>query len=511
MNTRLFFVSTLLAVLVLIFLSGPMAEAKKDDVDYGSKAKMLPTDEQIFSWIKDLWWIGRTSETGFRRAGTEADHRAANYILEKFKSFGLHDVHLEPVKFPSWAAHEWGLKIKVGENQRWDHIPSYYRPYSGFTPAEGLTAEMVYVGRGMKPADFKGVKNKIVVVDLFAPGLPFDKVFKPAALFVYDPDNTLPGAKVTQNWPVLNILSSFKLAVENGAVGFVGILDFDLQNMNQYYSPYNAILQKIPGIYISRLDGKYLKKLIKENPVKANLVLRGSKSEGTTHNVVGSLPGQTNEVILVTSHLDGWAVNDASGTSIVMALAKYCGQLPAKSTKKTLMFVASAGHFIGDIPTRAFIKKHSDMMPSVVVDLNIEHIAKEIVEKDGMFRWTGLVAPRAFFISGPRLSGNKYLTAIAKKAVIKNKLKRTVGTPASGLLGPHPPGISHWYDAAGIPIVHLITGPAVMFTPVDTPDKVASDQLRRVTATFVDIIDQIDNTPADLMKTKKEATSGSSK
>ncbi|RLB40175.1 MAG: hypothetical protein DRH12_10420 [Deltaproteobacteria bacterium] len=359
---------------------------------------------------------------------------------------------------------------------------------------------MVYVGTGMDPDSFADVEGKIVLVDLIAPGLTYDGVFEPLSLFTYDPDDTLPGAKVTQNWPVFNILSSYQMAVENGAVGFIGILGFDLADTDEYFSPYNAVLGEIPGVYVSKSEGDYLKELLEENDyVDANIVLRGKAKEGLTYNVIGWIPGESDEVILVTSHYDGWAVNDASGTSIVMALAKYFGQFRTPVTKRSLLFIASAGHFIGDIPTRTFIEENPDLVSRIVVDLNVEHIAKEIVGKDGMLVPTGLVAPRAFFISGPSKGGNPYLTQIASDAVERYRLKRTVAVPAD-LLGPHPPGIAHWYHQAGVPVLDFISGPAIMFTPMDKPNKVAVSQLRPVTAAFIKMIKDLDDIPADWLK-----------
>ena len=45
--------------------------------------------------------------------------------------------------------------------------------------------------------------------------------------------------------------------------------------------------------------------------------------------------------------------------------------------------------------------------------------------------------------------------------------------------------------------MHLIAAPAHQFTPDDTPNKVDVEQLRRVTATYADLIMQIDVTDAD--------------
>ena len=490
MNTKTALLSAILASLLLVSFAIPIIGGKKEDIDYGPNAKLLPSNGEIFSWITDLWEMGYESDIGFRQAGTVADHEAAEYVLEKFEEFGLQDTGIEPVvDWPHWIPEEWSLTIQVGEEV--EAIPCSYRPYTAFTDEEGITAEMVYVGLGMSDDDFEDAEGNIVVVDLIAPGLDGDllMMFSP---WWYDPDNNLPGAKATENWPVDNLVPSYELAIAHNAAGYIGILNFLTDGMNDYYSPYTGILTSLTGLYVSRDVGSHLKSLLAAGPVEANMVLTGDIEPGVTYNVVGVLPGETDEIILVTSHHDGWAANEGSGVSIVMALAKYFAQLPENSRQRTLMFLAVGGHFLGDIPTQSFIAQHPDLLPDIVVNINIEMIAKEYKEIDGEFVQTGLVAPRGLFISGPPFGVDPKLLSFAVEAIPKYEIDRTLVLPASGPLGPAPPGVAALFFLAGIPIMHFIAAPPHQFTPQDTPDKVDVDQLRPVTAGFADIIMNID-------------------
>jgi len=487
-------VSTLLVILAVL-LGFSLSEGKTGDFDYGRIAKLLPSNGTIFGWIKDLWGFGDQSEIGFRQPGSAGDAQAASYVRDKFEELGLQDVQLEPVEgWTLWTPTNFDLTIRAGGIE--ETIPCGYRPYTAFTGPDAVTAELVHVGTGMADEDFAGVEGKIVLVDLIAPGLPSDLLlmFSP---FAYDPDNTLPGTKASQNWPVTNIVDSYERAIAHGAVGYVGILNFLTDGMKDYYSPYTGILTELPGLYIPREQGAHLKDTLTGGPVEATLLLDGETSPGVTHNVLGVLPGQTDEIILVTSHHDGWAANEASGASEVMALAEYFSQLPANSRQRTLMFLAAGGHFLGDIPTRAFITENPEILDRIVVSLSLEMIGKEYVEIDGEFVPTGLVAPRALFISGPPFGVNPTLLSFAENSITDYELDRTIVLPADGPLGPAPPGVAHWYFLAGKPIMHLIAAPAHQFTPDDTPNKVDVDQLRRVTAAYADLIMQIDAADAD--------------
>ncbi len=483
-------IATALLAVIVILLGFSITEAKNSGFEYGPIARWLPSNGKIFGWIKDLWRFGSTSEIGFRQPGSPADTQAGYYVMDKFLEFGLQDVQLEPVEgWDLWTPTEFELTVDAGGTV--ETIPCGYRPYTAFTVPGGVAADLVWVGEGTSAEAFADAAGKIVLVDLVAPGLPSDLLlmFSP---FAYDPDNTLPGNLTTQNWPVANIMESYALAVDHGAAGYVGILNFLTDGMKDYYSPYDGLLEDLPGLYVARDQGAHLKDLLAAGDVEATIVLDGVVTPGTTYNVWGTLPGQTDEIILVTSHHDGWAANEGSGASEVISLASYFSRLPADSRQKTLMFLAAGGHFIGDIPTKAFIAGHPEIMEKVVISLSLEMVGREFVEVDGEFVPTGLVAPRGMFISGPPFSVNPTLLSFAESSITEYDLDRTVVLPANGPLGPAPPGVAHWYFMAGKPIMHLIAAPAHQFTPYDTPNKVQVDQLRRVTAAYADLIMQID-------------------
>jgi len=492
-------ISALLALLVIGFV---ITTIPATTASPGWRKPKVPSEEEIFGWIEDIWEMGYRfygGYPGYRLAGTPADHEAAKYVLEKFEEFGLQDARLEPVvDWTLWTPEEWRLSISIGGEIQ--EIPCGFRPYTDFTDLGGITAEMVYVGTG-SDAEFKArdAAGKIAVVDLIAPGLDAD-FLSMFSFFTYDPDNTLPGTKATRNWPVANLVTSYDNAIKYGAAGYIGILNFLPDGRNLYYSPYTGILTPLPGLYVSGDVGSYLKSLLATGPTEANMVLLGDIEPGLTYNVVGVLPGKTDEIILVTSHHDGAATNDASGTSIVMALAKYFGQLPCSSRERTLVFLAAGGHFMGDIPTKSFIEQHEDdLMPKVVVDLNVEMICKEYKLVDGEFVETGLNMPRGMFISGPPMLVNPVLLSFAIDAITKNDLDRTIVLSAKGPIGC--PGVGGVFDAIGVPTMHYIAGPPHQFLPEDTPDKVAVDQLVPITKAFIDIINWIDFTPAILIKT----------
>lgn len=102
------------------------------------------------------------------------------------------------------------------------------------------------------------------------------------------------------------------------------------------------------------------------------------------------------------------------------------------------------------------------------------------------------------FISGPVGSVNPTLLSFAIDGITRYKLDRTVVLSATGPIGC--PGVGGRFVEAGVPTMHFIAAPPHQFTPEDTPDKVAVEQLRPITAAYIHMINQIDVTPAEILR-----------
>ena len=478
--------------MVFIISHGESMKNQVSKINY--KKKYLPANEEIFSWIKKI------CSFGYRRPGTEASDKATKFIMTKFKEFGLENVHFEPVKTFAWNAEEWGLSIN-GED-----IPCFYTPnslrreeFGKFSSGkDGESFEIVYIGAGTKKElDKIDVKGKIVLSDIHFHPLPIKDLIG-MSYFSYDPEKTCPedwehlNPYFLKNYPV-----NYYLAQKKGAIGFVGVLA-DYLDRNTYYnedfscsSAYkHEGFMKIPGVYVTKAYGEKIKNLIKiEKESLANLKLDVNITEVTVNNVLGILPGKSKDQILVHSHHDSvfqGAVQDGSGTSIVMSLAKYYGQLPKNSREKTILFATLDSHFYGYAANLHFIKKHQTINKKILIDICIEHIALEGKEVNGELVMTEDIEPRGFVITE-----NKKFLEITKNSIINNNIERTVMVPTYTILGVETDAFH--IHKSGIPIISFISGPIYLYDELDTPDKVAVDQLQPTTSMFVDIIDGVDS------------------
>lgn len=108
----------------------------------------------------------------------------------------------------------------------------------------------------------------------------------------------------------------------------------------------------------------------------------------TGHNVVGVVPGASDENIIVNAHADGWfdaAGDNADGLAVLLAMARHFAR-PEHQLDRTLVFVASGGHHSRGLngPTN-FVTMNPALTEKTVLVLNLEHIAQLAIQSGA---WT---------------------------------------------------------------------------------------------------------------------------
>ena len=98
----------------------------------------------------------------------------------------------------------------------------------------------------------------------------------------------------------------------------------------------------IPALALSNPDADQLSRAMAraKTPVRLKIVLETAIDENAeSGNVIAEIPGQTDEIVLVSGHLDSWdpgtgAIDDASGVAIAAAAAKLVGDLKGKPARR---------------------------------------------------------------------------------------------------------------------------------------------------------------------------------
>ena len=442
-----------------------------------------------FSVANMLGEIERIVSFGIRRPGYDEDLRTEQHLLDRFNELGLSDTRLEPVPVNYWQPVM--SRLEVGEGAM--NIPCFAVPYTGWTAADGLQAGAVYVGNGPDEAFDSGrVAGRIVVADMQFGELNAAHL-KAGSMFIHDPGDTIPdGPLHCANWLIPNFRAYYE-SWKRGASGFIGLLGEMPIDGCELYVPYDGFLKKTPAAWVGREHAE----AVRSAAVSGESFHFRSTGEGRTvdsHNVVGILPGRTDEFILLTCHHDApfaSAVEDASGLSVLLALAEAFAR-STEPLERGLIFLASSGHFHGGIGCRKFVDKHrGGLLEKIVAAIGVEHIAEEAQgDANGGYVKTGQAETRALF-----MDKTPELLRIVKEEVQRVDLRRTLAVDAY-LFGSEPPCDSAPFFTAGIPTVCHISGPLYLFDPHDTIDMVREEDLRKVADLFHGVIRRIDSIPA---------------
>ncbi len=451
-----------------------------------------------------LDWIGRIHARGVRRPGYPADQWAEQFCQQQFLDLGLEHVRLEPVDLPFWEPRSTSLRVEAGAERL--EIPCCPLPFCAATA--GVNAELI----AFDPERPEAVRGKASLYEVTLLRMPptftvqrralesRDSCNAPVAArqagFHYDPRGTLEtGVQVLPFGREIQQVAEPSMAA--GALAFIGVLCGYPGGGCEYYVPYDGVSRSGPGVWIGERDGRRLRTLLDHTPVRIELRIDAVCSRTTSHNVVGELPGADEDWVVIGTHHDGpWssAVEDASGMALVLAQAAYWARLPRAARPHRLVFLINAGHMAGGAGVRAFIAQHRAELARIVLEVHLEHAAREFVERDGALMPSGEPEPRWWFTS--RIPA---LEAAVWQAIESERLERSLlMTPDA--LAPFPTTDGGPFHLEQVPLVNFLSAPFYLFDPMDNLDKVHAPSLIPVTRAVIRIIDSTANISADAMR-----------
>lgn len=472
------------------------------DEDVLPGAEHVPSQEKIYRWIEDIY------EGGIRRPAYPADRRAEELCARHFREAGLENVRLEPLEIPHWEPRSWSLVVHAPDGDR--ELPCFPLPHTAPTPR--LRGELA-AWDDSAPEKVRGKialdRNRLLRLPASFPvaGLaegsddPELAIRLRAGGRIYDPRDTLDGAtQVLPFGPRLQGVAD--PAIEAGAAGFVGVLDDYPGDSHDYYVPYDGIERPIPGVWIRGSDGDRLRALLGSGPVRVTMQVDSLRRPVTSHNVLGELPGRDEELVVIGSHHDGpWAsaVEDASGTALVMAQASYWAAVPRSERPHRLVFLVNAGHMVGGAGCRAFLERHAAQVERIVLEVHLEHAAREIVEQDRELVPSGLPEPRWWFTSPiPPLEEAVW------SAIRAEGLERSLLVPPD-VFAPVPTTDGGAFHLHSVPLVNFLTAPFYLFDSMDTMDKIHPESLEPVTRTAIRIIRFTRDVSAAAMRSQRRS------
>jgi hypothetical protein len=310
------------------------------------------------------------AKLGPKYTGNPAHVEFVEFLAKNLSAAGL-DVQREHYTFPRWEAKRWDLAVTPASGSPFKPAVTSYFPYSGDTPAAGVTGELVYAG---SPGAFKldGLQGKVALVDFKTNHRKFGEIYEPWGIY---PTTAHFPADVHPARGGVNDLTQFQKA---GAVGvIIAWTDVSDANAADQYTPFSRPPQGIAGLYVGKDTGARLKALAGSG-AKATVVLEAQTFQNSpTDTLIATLPGtSSDEIIVVNTHTDGPNATEENGGIGVLALAKYFSKLPKSARQRTMVFPLTTGHFAGPwVPSiRGFIQKYPDVVKKAVAAICVEHL-----------------------------------------------------------------------------------------------------------------------------------------
>lgn len=254
--------------------------------------------------------------TGFRTAGSDAEHRAADYLVEEFESLGLEDVTKDAVTVDKWQFNEAYMNIdytnKDGEDSELDidDMVSYASPGTVQTGGDYSDLEIVDVGMGTE-ADYQAYYEESGNSDMSG------KI----ALVGVDQWN-----EVWIDGPYMEAATQNAEAIVSYAMSGYAEYDGDTINIQDLCAPNMGI----PCTSISKNDAKKIQKVLKNGTdISAELYVDNEVGDqnGTSYNVTGTIKGteNTGQRIIVAAHYDKYFYgfeDDSTAIGLVAGIAK---------------------------------------------------------------------------------------------------------------------------------------------------------------------------------------------
>jgi hypothetical protein len=245
------------------------------------------------------------------------------------------------------------------------------------------------------------------------------------------------------------------------------------------------------------------------------VTIRARDVRSATRTVIATLPGVSDERMVVESHTDGMNAIWDNGPIAILALARHFAALPRECRPRTLQFVFTTGHLyqhlMGTADRGGGAEQEARQLDkdydtgSIALVLALEHLgAKEyaaVPRSDGgpgrELKPTGRTELNTLFAGE-----SPVLVRALDEQVVKHDLRRTFvlrGSDApAAKIPPHNSfgGEGTEYQQHLIPTIALVTGPWTLYNPAFGMEAIDGELMRRQTLIFADLMHALASQPA---------------
>jgi hypothetical protein len=454
--------------------------------------KQFLPESQLLAWQRQL------DHMGLRATGSAVHERFVDQLRDRLEQAGVGRLRFEPVPLDRWTTDRWSLHVLGGPSAGPVSTASYI-PYSGRTPPGGVSGALVLVDPTHPPTP-GSLRGKIAVFDV--PHVSYTyQTFLLISYKAYDPGHVFtPDGAYARPWLGISDEITFLEALgHSGAVATVGVLDLPREAAHGAYYPYDGKIRAVPGVYVDRSVGGRLKQAAGAG-ANARLTLPAEIKRVTSRNLIGVIPGASDELMLLHSHTDGPNGVEDNGPNAIVAISQYLARLPRTALPRSIMVLLTTGHFHGAIGTAEFVRRHrGDLLRRIAGGVTLEHLGAREWEPgpNGRYRLTGGYEPGTFFTpeSSPLVNAS-YMALRDARAAPASVLHPYVPAPGSPDGNGWPAEGTDLWTAGHIPTTNYITGPSYLLNwGIPTMDKLDIARMRRETISFTQMLLNLSRVP----------------
>ena len=340
-----------------------ITQSVKDEAD-ALIAKSLQSDLG-YQIIESL-----TTEVGQRLAGTEAEARAREWGVAKFKALGFKNVRIESFQVDHWERHSEHAEITSPFPQK---LMITALGGSIATDSEGIVGQVVRFEnlQALKDAPMRGLKGKIVFVDEY---------------MTRTQDGSGYGVAVKKRSGAA--VEAGKRGAAAALIRSVGTDHHRFPHTGQMTYDQNVV--KVPIAALSAPDADQLYRALGRGDVEVKLQIDvQSYGKSQSGNVIAEIPGVTDEIVIIGAHLDSWdlgtgAVDDGAGIGITVGAAKLILDMN-KKPKRTIRIVMFGAEEVGLVGAIAYAKEHANELDRHVVGTESDFGAGKVWRFDTNF------------------------------------------------------------------------------------------------------------------------------
>jgi hypothetical protein len=373
-------------------------------------APFLMTPDQAWEWNVFK------SRGGPTYAGSAGWKRYTDFLIAKMQEFGAVDLDYVEIPYDHYIVDDWpdrrthlpdsgmALEKLISDGAPVPVVASYGMT-SGFTPPEGVTAQMLYYDPARPPAAEEMAGKILVFQTAPYPDPPYSNSFldnytltdyewrspgKWAPLFTPPPPSVTSSYHCRWVWSQLNGCAA--AGIRGSAAGMVVVYDlspgaaFGLAQRSVYTPDGKAGLGakyiNCPTLTLDRVNGAKVVADAKAGK-RATLTLNARFQRDTGKAILAYLPGRNygtprDEQVLLATHTDAMSLIEENGGLGMLGILSYFNQIPHAARPRTLVFYFDCRHFMpggeASWPQFDYYTMHPERLKPVVATIGIEHM-----------------------------------------------------------------------------------------------------------------------------------------